>query len=532
MELIVELELDLPEERTATLAVTTLVGEEAIGQPYRFTLTAVQPGSELPLEPDEVMSIAATIRFLESKSGVQSVVRTVRGVVQRFEDRLEPDASGGFPYTFVVAPRFAELDRFVSQDLYAGLSYPEVIRAKLTAAQWATTDFELRLLDPNLYGATEWTDADPDTTTVQPRLVIQYRESDRAFISRLAEHVGISYFFEDDGEVEKLVFTDHSAGFPCAENPISFQGGSNCHGILEMSRRTQAIASDYYTYDYSYRTPAASFEVGGEKLFDILGGESHLTIPSAGAHVEYAPNAKNAAEAALLAKVRAESAESERQVFDAQGPLPTWFAGMRFKIEGHARLDSDSIFLAVAVEHRYSNPKAFMTTERRPAEYKTFVKLIYAEKTGIGTGTIGYRPPRRTPRPRINGVVTGVIQGASPTSELQDIDFQGRYTVKLQFDQSTRVMPRVRMAQPHSGANYGHHFPIRAGAEVLVAFLDGDPDRPVIIGTVPNPLKKSPVVSPMPNEVVESIELSRIRTRSGIMIEISDGPKADGSTTA
>ena len=73
----------------------------------------------------------------------------------------------------------------------------------------------------------------------------------------------------------------------------------------------------------------------------------------------------------------------------------------------------------------------------------------------------------------------------------------------------------VRMMQPLAGPNYGVHFPLKPGTEVTLAFLDGNPDRPVITGAVPNPITPTPVSSPVSTK-------SRIKTRSGIVIEFED----------
>ncbi len=516
----VELELDLPTERTATTIVTRLRSQETLGVPYKFDLTVVQPGGETPLEASEVMSLGATVRFTETTGGKSTVVRVVKGVVTQFAEMLETHDDNGWAFTLLVEPRFAELGRFVSQDLYAGLTYPKVIEEKLKAAQFVAADFDFRLSDPTVYGATDWKDGDPNSETEEPRLVVQYAESDMAFISRLAERVGITFFFQYDpeSESEKLVFTDHPGGFPLGAD-ISYRSGCDDHGITELRRTSNAIPSEFFVYDYNYRNPSLTFDVEGARLFDAIGGQSGLDVPSNGAHVEYAPNAKTAAEASLYAKVRAEAQESQREIYNANGTLAHAFPGLRFKLDNHARIDSSVVFLVQSVRQEYDNPKPFLTSGKKDPRFATQCDFLVASKAGAGGAIIGYRPPLRTPRPRIQGVVTGVVQAGTGSSLNQFLDEQGRYLVKLHFDQTPRAMPRVRMSQPHSGADYGHHFPLRAGAEVLVSFVDGDPDRPVIMGTVPHPLKRSPVTNADP-------EKSRIRTRSGIKIEIFDGLKS------
>lgn len=118
--------------------------------------------------------------------------------------------------------------------------------------------------------------------------------------------------------------------------------------------------------------------------------------------------------------------------------------------------------------------------------------------------------------------MTGIIDaGKTGGQAYAPIDEHGRYRVRFLFDTTpagTRpVSCPVRMLQNHVGENYGTHFPLRAGAEVLVGFVNGDLDRPVIVGAVPNPLKPSPVTAREP-------VAHRIRTASGITFEIVDEP--------
>ena len=110
--------------------------------------------------------------------------------------------------------------------------------------------------------------------------------------------------------------------------------------------------------------------------------------------------------------------------------------------------------------------------------------------------TTPFVPPRRTPWPRIPGLVNAVVDG-SIKGDYAELDDQGRYHLRLGYDRSGRTDKSathpVRMMQPHAGSHYGMHFPLRPGTEVLVGFVNGDPDRPIIVGTAPNPITASPV---------------------------------------
>jgi type VI secretion system secreted protein VgrG len=136
-----------------------------------------------------------------------------------------------------------------------------------------------------------------------------------------------------------------------------------------------------------------------------------------------------------------------------------------------------------------------------------------------------YRPARVTPRPRIFGVLPAVIEtddiGTITTTPF--LDALGRYRVHFKFDAEAAGTRHgshwVRLAQPLSGPGYGWSFPIRRGVEVMVAFEDGDPDRPVIVGAVYNAHAPNPITS-------ANAQKSRLVSQSGVTFEIDDGEGA------
>jgi len=119
-------------------------------------------------------------------------------------------------------------------------------------------------------------------------------------------------------------------------------------------------------------------------------------------------------------------------------------------------------------------------------------------------------------------VVTGLIENQvqGHVGKYAMIDHEGRYTVKFLFDTAppgeAKASHAVRRIQPAAGPNYGMHFPLRPGVEVVLVFIDGDPDRPLIVGAVPNPVTPTPVD-------VNSSTKNRIKTESGVLFEIEDG---------
>jgi len=112
-----------------------------------------------------------------------------------------------------------------------------------------------------------------------------------------------------------------------------------------------------------------------------------------------------------------------------------------------------------------------------------------------------------------------VVDADGEPQELGNIDEQGRYRIRFLFDTAgpgeRRASHRVRMAQPHAGAGFGMHFPLNPGVEVLLAFVNGDPDRPIVVGAVPNPVTPTPVDAAVRR-------LNRIKTETGVLFEIGD----------
>jgi type VI secretion system secreted protein VgrG len=137
--------------------------------------------------------------------------------------------------------------------------------------------------------------------------------------------------------------------------------------------------------------------------------------------------------------------------------------------------------------------------------------------TAIPAG-VQFRPEQNAVKPKFYGTLNATVDAAG-SGEYAEIDDQGRYKVIVPFDRSGirggRASRWVRMAQPYAGSGYGMHFPLHSGTEVLLTFVDGDPDRPIISGSVPNPETASPVSTSNQTQ-------SMIRTGGGNQFRLED----------
>ena len=324
---------------------------------------------------------------------------------------------------------------------------------------------------------------------------IQYNETDLAFISRLTEHWGIGFFFEHHNGCDVVVFTDGDQRWEGGQVPVlPFTGTGEKLGLVDLSVRHAQVPGRYILRDYNPDHPTVDWTRSGS----LRNGDD-------GEIIEYCSNFDSMEEGALLLRARLDALSASRITFFGQVAEAVLEVGTAVKITGHPAFDRKTLSL-ISVELEWKSP-AF--SGDAPAE---FTQRFEAVVTGLNV-----RPERRTPTPRIDGVVLGMIE-EEKDQEYAELDKDGGYRVRLVVDDpETNPQPYagVRMMQPHAGQGYGFHFPQRPGTEVALSFIDGNPDRPVISGTMPNALNSSPVQSTTAKSNV-------IRTGGGNEINFQD----------
>jgi type VI secretion system secreted protein VgrG len=373
-----------------------------------------------------------------------------------------------------------------TQEIFLEQSVPDVIRAKLARVDLG--DVEMRLLGS--YAKREY--------------ITQYRETDLAFVSRLAEHLGISFFFEEQGGLDRVVFTDHASGFqPVAgESTLPFVRRGETQSVHRLKAYRNVMPGLWAHQDYNYRIPSVDLTATHEVPDAFAGGV-----------IEYAAHYKTVAEGQALARVRAEERQAICDHYEGASDVCWLSAGGRFTLTDHPRLDGNQDLLVVEIEH-----EIVQVTQTHGGDgvkrYENRFRAVPGGRT--------YRPPRVTPRPRIHGLLTARVEPREDQAigKVAEIDEHGRYTIRFYFDTSPfggrpKSSHRVRLIQHHVGPDYGTHLPLKAGVEVLVAFVDGDPDRPLIVGAAPNPVTPSPVNN-------FDAKMHRIKTASGILIQMKD----------
>lgn len=452
--------------------VARLEGVEIVGRLFQHEVEIVT--SAEGIDADSAVGAELDLVFFDP-TGLEQ--RRVRGMVTSI---VEPLVTEGVSrrYRLRIAPPAHRMTMVRTTDIYLDLSFLDIIKKKA-----------------DLVGLADGLQVFVGAALEARDFVVQFEETDLAFVSRLAEHVGIGIVYEDEGN---LRLADHNAGYGQLDAPIPFRPSGQRTGIHELEITRSAIPESYVARDYNYRTP----------LVD-LSATHVLEGAQAGGINEYGSHFKTPEEGALIARVRAEERGVERQVLRGVCADSRLRAGARVTMEGHPTLGDYEMFV-YEVRHTLTQGVAAAGESAEARHDLTFLAI---------PNKVPFRPARHTPKPTIPGVVTGIVESPLVRPEIAHLDEQGRYRIRFLFDSTPpgerQASHALRMIQAHVGADYGIHFPLKPGVEVLMAFVNGDPDRPIIVGAVPNPLTRSPVD-------VSTNTLNRIKTESGILMEFGD----------
>lgn len=482
-----------------TFRVVSFLGHEEISQPFRFE---IELASEKPdIDLDDILRWPA---FLGIERDGE--LRKIHGVLAEFEQMREGPLDLYY-YRALLVPRLWLLSMSCQSQIYQNKSVPKIIEeelkgarnkgpAELATAGLTAGDFELRLT--RKYPAREY--------------VVQYQESDLDFISRLMEHEGIFYFFEHDDNKEKIIITDNNIHFPAmAEEskilyrPPSGMAAGHEESVRSISCRQKRLPKKVILKDYNYRTPHVPLQ--GEAAVDTKG---HGLIS------EYGNHFKTPEDGVVLARIRAEEIRSRQKVFEGEGDCSQFRPGHRFTLDEHYRPEFSREYVIAGVSHTGSQPIAGTAgTSDEEGEKPPYRNAFTAIPSDVP-----FRPQRRTPKPKLYGIMHAHVDSAL-LQDRAEIDEQGRYKVVMPFDLSGagegKASRFIRMAQPYGGKSHGMHFPLHKGTEVIWACVDGDPDRPIILGAAPNPLNPSVVTH-------DSYAKNVIKTASGSFLEFNDGP--------
>jgi len=453
--------------------VLRFVGREAISELFSFEIDFTWDGDG---SVHDAIAPGDPAALVFQRGGQRE--RAIHGIVQRLDVNL--DGEVGVSYRAVLVPRAWRSKLLRQQRIFMDATIVDVARTKLSSIGLGGDD----VVDSTVASYPE------------REFIVQYQEDDAQFISRLTEHAGVAFYFDQQQGSDRLVFVDQLDGFPEHKGEAMAMSKR-----LDEPDRVQQLGSQHgmsaavaMVYDYNYRTPDVTLKAT-EKIATGHGGGA----------LEYSCHVKTPDEAERLAKVRAEEVAVHQKPYHGCSTIVALCAGLLIPFEGNELLPS-VLLLITSVEH---------SAEPEPGSPQ---QLTYRNRFTAVRGDLPFRPRRVTPRPHMSGIVTAIVQGTgSDDARRAMLDEHGRYIVQFHFDQALGSLNQkasrpVRMAQSFTGSSEGMHFPLKPGVEVAVAFMNGDPDRPIIVGALPNHVQPSVVTDT--NSVV-----NKITTDNGITIQ-------------
>jgi len=306
---------------------------------------------------------------------------------------------------------------------------------------------------------------------------VQYRETDFNFVARLLEHEGIYWYFEHAEGEHKLVLCDSASGHDAAPgcDSLPFYGNASqvppeLEYVSQWSLSRAVKSGKVVITDYDFERPSASLltQQARARSYDLSDGEVF----------DYPGGYIKTSDGSQYAEDRLDEIQSRFEVFEAGTNAQGVRTGSLLKLARHPRDDQNAQYLVTGTTLEVKQP----THEAGDSE-----ELLACSFNAIAASQ-QFRPPRRTPKPRVGGPQTATVTG--PGGEEIFTDKYGRVKVQFHWDRRGQRNEKsscwVSVAYPWAGSNFGGiHIP-RIGQEVVVSFLEGDPDAPLIIGRTYN----------------------------------------------
>ena len=317
-----------------------------------------------------------------------------------------------------------------------------------------------------------------------PEFAMQYQETLYDYICWRMEEQGAYFYFEEKDGADKVIFADAPQSHDAGAAPTLFYAPASG---LEGDRREEIIVSFSLAQtplprrvvlrSYDWRNP--NKPVVGMADVDVNGlGDVYLSN-------EYVDND---ADAARLATIRAQELRCRGRLFHGASSAPTLRPGRIFRLDRHYSPAFNRDYLVTEITHE-GRQDAYLTLGLGIPLRDADERLYYRNSFTCMEADVPYRPARTAPRTHIPGVLRAFVAGDGSGARAE-MDEHGRYKLLFPFDLSGRtggnVSCWIRRAQPQVGKDSGLSLPLLPGTEVLVSFVDGNPDLPVIAGALAN----------------------------------------------
>lgn len=448
-----------------TFLLTEFEGDEFISDVFEFSITVLS--ENLDVGPDSILGKTATITIIGEPD------RCFHGHIKSFSFG-EIQSNNLRQYRMVMVPWMWFLTQSNNHRIFQEKNTKDIVSKIFSDLGFS--DFDFRAAGGKVR-----------------EYCVQHNESDFDFVSRLLEEEGIAYFFKHDQNQHKLILVDQKNAYEnVAESDIEYSNGSSPNAQISRWEHTHNYKKGQWSFsDYNFKEPT-------KNLFANNQTTSKFEDNKKFEHYEY-PGLYDFNSGSELIKVRLDAEESDRDVVHGASECESFFAGGVFNLAKHATKAEKGEYILVGVHHSALESSYFSGSNQGGSGYgNNFVAIPSA---------IHFRPKLRHKKPYMQGPQSALVVG--PSGEEIYIDEFGRIKVQFYWDREGKNNETsscfVRVVQSWAGAEWGSSFIPRMGHEVIVTFLDGDPDRPLVTGSVYNGKNKP---------VYPSKTQSGIKTRS------------------
>jgi type VI secretion system secreted protein VgrG len=445
------------------LLLQGLTGREGISRLFKFNLNLFSDQNSIDFKKIIGQKVTITVGLADGSE------RYFNGYVSRF---AQSGSSTRFTnYQMEVVPWLWFLTRNADCKIFQNMTIPDIVQKVFSDRGF--TDFKKNLT------------ASYDTR----EYVVQYRETDFNFVSRLMEQYGIFYFFEHEKGKHTLVLGDSTTAYQACPGQSAAHynlatGEVDTEDVISTWQVEQELRTGKYSVtDYNFETPSTSLMSNEPTVVQVGGNTAYEIYDYPGIHLDKGQGGG-------VAKLRMQEEEATNRVVTGSSYCRAFTSGYKFDLKDHYRDDMNTSYLLTEIQHVANVGTTYSHDGAGEVHYSNHFTCIPAD--------VPFRPPRVTPKPFVQGPQTALVVGKS--GEEIWVDKYGRIKVQFYWDRKGQKDENsscwIRVSQPWGGKGWGAMWIPRMGQEVIVSFEEGDPDRPLITGRVYNADQTVPYTLP------------------------------------
>ena len=436
-----------------------MTGFESVSGLFEYNIILVSKDANL--QSRDIIGQSVTLK-IDTKSKNN---RYLNGVVTDFGYLYEDDDEESYhSYTCTVRPSFWYLTQNVDSRVFVNKSVLDITQEIL-----ASFDFPFKIKCQKSYR--------------EYGFCVQYQESSFDFLSRLFEQEGVYYYFEHTNDSHELVIVDDIASLNTVIAPIQLPyhsrqaaAGTPDHAYIdEWFERDSLISTQFVAQEYNYTNSKVPMQ-SSSYVHDFNATKTE--------HYNFYTGFTNSAEAQNYSQIRSEALQAQTKSIQAAGNALNIAPGFTFTLNKHPHVASNTDYVILSAS--YDLEEAGYTTGENIGKFRISFCALPKSLT--------YRPPLRTSKPKILGTQAAIVTGPAGeevyTNEYGDIKIQFHWDRYGKNDENSSNW--VRVAQGSAGAGFGSINTPRIGEEVLVDFINGDADRPIVLGRLYNSVMTPP----------------------------------------